>query len=159
MTRPCGACWTRAASAFPPTAEYDTNTTVIFTFEGVDYLRRDGAPLDLSQITYRRQAPFTYDNTAQTVSYVITVDRDKEYTISQDDFTWPGDQQSFHDSRYIGPWQCPLSWDWYSLRGTWTEDVHWLTWTNFHNDLPVRLKWVDRRVLRSILKIMLRDQM
>ena len=98
----------------------DLNTSVIFTFEGVDYMRADGAPLDLSQITYRGQSPVAYSNEAQTVSYLITVDGGREYTINQDSFGWSTNNYSYVS---MGPTAPFLA----------TTTAHWMMWTNFHN--------------------------
>ena len=110
---------------------YGTNTTVILTFEGMDYRQQDGATLDLSQVRFRGQSPIAYSNETQTVSYLLTVNGGQEYTINQDDFQWPADQQLYTDNQ-AGGWP-GYGW-WFS--GTWTEDMHWLTWTNFHNAVP-----------------------
>jgi hypothetical protein len=125
----------KSSIRFRAPRQYDTNTTVIFTFEGVDYRRRDGVPLDLSQISFRGQSPIAYSNEAQTVSYLITVDGGKEYTICEDDFTWPSDQQ-FYEEYWSDTYPCDGSFGSDSFGGNWTEDMHWLTWTNFHNANP-----------------------
>ena len=44
---------TLASLTFKAPRQYDPNTTVIFTFEGVDYARPEGVPLDLSQVKYQ----------------------------------------------------------------------------------------------------------
>jgi hypothetical protein len=118
--------------------QYGTNTTVIFTFEGVDYRRQQGMPLDLSQVKFRGQEPIAYSNETQTVSYLLAVDGGCEYTICQDDFTWPADQQPGH---YANSWVNPSAGPCYfyvadSFAGSWAEDMHFLSWTDFHNALP-----------------------
>ncbi len=122
--------------------QYGTNTTVIFTFEGVDYRRRDGVPLDLSQIQFRGQSPVAYSNETQTVSYLLTVDGGKEYTIIEGDFKWPADQQLHHVTQSWDEWDPCYSTG--SFAGDWTEDMHWLMWTNFHDrkvELDVNGRW------------------
>ncbi len=121
------------AIRFRAPRQYDTNTTVIFTFEGVDYKRLNGAPLDLSQVMFRGLAPFAYSNEIKTVSYMLTVDGGREYTLNQDDFAWSSSSQPGKDSEYSANTNCYAyvrsTW----LYGDWTEDMHWLSWTNFHN--------------------------
>ena len=109
------------------TLTYDTNTTVIFTFEGVDYrpfwdttTNQPLGPLDLSQVTYRGHSPYSYSNEAQTVSYLINVDGGKEYTIDQDIFQWPSGAVPQAMSCADGPFVA-------------LDTYHWLSWTNFHN--------------------------
>jgi hypothetical protein len=133
----------RGLIRFRAPRQYSTNTTVIFTFEGVDYGRADGAALDLSQIKFRGLSPVAYSNETQTVSYLITVDGGKEYTISQDDFDWPGAEQNYHYSDlYCGEWQGQC---WSSVTQT-TEQRHWLSWTNFHNAVLTLTMYVDQPV-------------
>ncbi len=110
--------------------QYDTNTKVIFTFEGVDYRRRDGAPLDLRQVKFRGQPPISYSNETQSVSYWLTVDGGQEYTISEADFEWPADQEvDYNSSQARGFFNGDPSWQ----NDTTTTNFHWLTWTDFHN--------------------------
>jgi hypothetical protein len=111
---------------------YDTNTTVILTFEGVDYAG-NGTPLDLSQVKFRGQDPIDYSNETQTVSYRLTVDGGKQYPLVQDDFKWPEFHEPGHASdSYFDPVPCPyIKSIWHA--GTWLTDQHWLQWTNFHN--------------------------
>jgi hypothetical protein len=126
--------------------QYAPNTTVIFTFEGVDYRRRDGVPLDLSQLKFCKQNPIAYDNSLRTVSYLLTVDGGGTNTISERDFQWPPDQQFHHETySYVNPDPNPCRLWTISkhFAGSWTEDMHWLSWTNFHNEPAVRIKWVD----------------
>jgi hypothetical protein len=70
-----------------------------------------------------------------TVGDVLEVDGGKEYTICQDDFAWPADQQPGHYAEsWVNPNQDPCNFylaDFFA--GSWTEDFHWLSWTNFHN--------------------------
>jgi len=75
-----------------------TNTAVLFTFEGMEYSRPNGTALDLSQVRFRGQDPLTYSNAVKRVSYLLTVDGGKEYTINQDDFQWPAFSQNNLDS-------------------------------------------------------------
>ena len=103
--------------------QYGTNTTVIFTFEGMQYQTPAGASQDLSQVQFRGQSPIAYSNEAQTVSYLLTVTGGQQYTINQDSFTWP----SF-TTNYIQ--QFPYATDFYC------DTLHNLSWTNFHNALP-----------------------
>ena len=93
--------------------------------------------LDLSQVKFRGQDPIAYSNETHTVSYLITVDGGKEFTVGQDDFTWPAAQAAGHSSASGSDEStCPWTRTWaYSI--SWTEDMHWLTWTNFHNATPV----------------------
>lgn len=81
--------------------QYDTNTTVIFTFEGMDTRCYGEGVLDLSQVKYRGQRPIAWNNEAQTASYLITVDGGKEYTINQDSFEWPTTVTNYSE-RYVG---------------------------------------------------------
>ncbi|HUI08454.1 MAG TPA: hypothetical protein VL486_15745 [Verrucomicrobiae bacterium] len=111
---------TLASLTFKAPRQYDPNTTVIFTFEGMDYARPEGVPLDLSQVKYQGQSPITWSNEIKSVSYLITVDGGRAYTISQDSFQWP----SFTTN---STW---LSSDWIGYGST---ILHRLSWTNFHN--------------------------
>ncbi|HTS18582.1 MAG TPA: hypothetical protein VMP11_13495 [Verrucomicrobiae bacterium] len=113
----------RGTLTFRPPRSYGTNTvTVIFTFEGMDYRWGGGysAPLDLSQVTYQGQSPYSYDNAAQTVSYKINVTGGQQYTINQDSFGWPGGSAAYATS--VSDWP-------FVARDTY----HYLTFTNFHN--------------------------
>jgi hypothetical protein len=113
--------------------QYDTNTTVVFTFEGANYNRPNGVPLDLSQVKFHGQNPIAYSNAAQTVSYLLTVDGGKEYALAQDDFQWPAAQQPGHYSfASNSPDPCQLV-KALSRAGDYVTDMHWLSWTNFHN--------------------------
>ena len=115
------------AITFRAPRSYDTNTTVVFTFEGVDYGRSADEPLDLSQIKYLGQNPITWSNETQTVSYLLTVDGGKEYTVNQDSFDWP--------TRTYQPAGEPFPV---------TQTDHWMIWTNFHNEkLRVQLSSSD----------------
>ncbi|MGO9243638.1 MAG: hypothetical protein ACLQDC_02570 [Verrucomicrobiia bacterium] len=108
--------------------EYGPNTTVIFTFEGVTYRQRDGVVPDLSQIQFQGQSPVSNDTSS--VSYLMTVNGGQEYAINQDSFQWPSDQQPYTEFDSGGGY-CPNT-----LAGNWTEDMHFLSWTDFHNALP-----------------------
>ena len=122
-----------ASVSFRAPRQYDTNTTVIFTFEGMDDTRPPPnalapsstlGPLDLSQVKYLGQSPFEWDNEAKTVSYVINVDGGREYTINRDSFDWPVVTTNYfvyEDGIFLGQY---------------TESVHSLQWTNFHNAHP-----------------------
>ncbi len=122
-------CLAPGHSTFAPRG-YRPNTTVILTFEGVDYRRRDGAPLDLRQVKFRGQPPISYSNETQSVSYWLTVDGGQEYTISEADFEWPADQEvDYNSSQARGFFNGDLSWQ----NDTTTTNFHWLTWTDFHN--------------------------
>jgi hypothetical protein len=120
--------------SFRAPRQYDTNTTVIFTFEGMDDTLAPQeindftpispfGPLDLSQVKYQGQNPIAWDNAAKTVSYLINVDGGREYTIDQDSFDWP------IMTNYLS------FWDGLDPRLL-TETLHCLTWTNFHNAKP-----------------------
>jgi hypothetical protein len=61
------------ANPFPAPRLYDTNTTVVFTFEGVSYALPGGVTQDLSQVTFRGQSPVAYSNEIGSVSYLTTV--------------------------------------------------------------------------------------
>lgn len=117
--------------------EYGSNTTVIFTFEGMSYRQEEGVTPDLSQVQFRGQSPIAYDNEAQTASYWLTVNGGQEYTINQDDFTWPSDSGTNSHFAYSsadgGP--CPFILQ-DSFVANWHTDMHFLSWTNFHNALP-----------------------
>ncbi|MGO9243681.1 MAG: hypothetical protein ACLPT4_05670 [Verrucomicrobiia bacterium] len=105
----------RGTLTFRPPRSYGTNTvTVIFTFEGMT------GPPDLSQVTYRGQSPYSYDNAAQTVSYKINVTGGQQYTINQDSFQWPS-RAAPQVLSYAGT---P-----FAASGSY----HWLSFTNFHN--------------------------
>ncbi len=104
----------RAPVVYPP------NTTVVLTFEGMDYARPAGVALDLSQVKYRGLGPVAWSNEVGTVSYRVVVDGGKEYTLAEEHFHWP------------------------TLTTNYVEDVgdrlsanaityHSLSWTNFHN--------------------------
>jgi hypothetical protein len=115
----------QTALTFRAPRQYGTNTTVIFTFEGMDnlYMLEDTTPLDLAQVKFRGQSPIAWSNEIRTVSYLLTVDGGREYTLSQDDFEWP-------------PWTAPII----VTGGGDTPFVviarsHSLSWTNFHNVL------------------------
>jgi hypothetical protein len=122
--------------------QYDTNTTVILTFEGVDYSRRPGTPLDLNQIKFRGQEPLAYSNEVKTVSFLLTMDGGRKYTVSQDNFEWPADQITSQPNSYFFDPRCQLR---YSDRASWqsitsTKEMHSLSWTNFHNQpLPMEV--------------------
>ena len=122
---------TLASVTFKAPRQYDTNTTVLFTFEGVDYARPAGVALDLFQVKYQGQDPIAWSNQTKTVSYLVSVDGGRVYTISQDSFRWP----SFVTNSVWGGYGCSV---YYS------DTLHHLSWTDFHNQLPVRIKWVDR---------------
>jgi hypothetical protein len=120
----------RGTLTFRAPRSYDTNTTVIFTFEGVDYrpfwdttTNQPLGPLDLSQVTYRGLRPYAYSNEAQTVSYLISVTRGKEYTINEDSFGWPSgavpQAMNCPDGSFVA-----------------LDSYHWLSWTNLHNAYP-----------------------
>jgi hypothetical protein len=113
----------RGTLTFRPPRSYGTNTvTVIFTFEGMDYRWDAGfnSPLDLSQVTYRGQSPYSHDNAANTVSYKINVTGGQQYTIDQDSFSWPGGSAASATS--VSDWPFVAQ-----------ETYHYLTFTNFHN--------------------------
>ncbi len=114
--------------------QYDANTTVISTFEGVSYALPEGGTLDLSQVQFRGQSPVSNDT--QSVSYLLTVNGGQEYTINEDDFTWPafsvpGDYA--YSSQDSDPCAFVQS---FSRAGNYLTDMHSLSWTDFHNALP-----------------------
>jgi len=114
--------WDRGVLTFQMPAQTDTNTTFQITFQGVDYMRASSTPRDLSQITYRGQAPATYSNNAQTVGYLVSLNGGAQYTLNQDSFTWPISAYStiltYSDSYVTVPFAA-------------TANAHWLQWTNF----------------------------
>ena len=116
--------------------QYGTNTTVIFTFEGVDYRRPGGISPDLSQVKFRGQDPIAYSNEAQSVSYLLTVDGGREYMLCPDDFEWP----AFSDPETVNytdtDTNCYALVRSSFLVGSYAEDMHWLSWTDFHNAKP-----------------------
>lgn len=119
----------------------DTNTTVILTFEGMEYGWPDGTPLDLSQIKFHGQTPVAYSNETGSVSYLLTVDGGKEYTLNQDDFQWPAASVPGHyASSFINDDPC-LFVKSFSRVGNYVTDMHWLQWTDFQIHKPVRIKW------------------
>jgi hypothetical protein len=119
----------RAEMTLRAPRQYGTNTTVLFTFDGVESTGpRDSQtgeliePLDLSQVKFWGQPPVAWSNETQTVTYLVSVDGGREYTINQDSFEWP----HLTSLRQLsGPYGPVLS----------TEDVHWLQVTNFHNQV------------------------
>ena len=112
---------TKASLTFRAPVQYDTNTTVILTFEGVNYTRPDGVTLDLSQVQYLGQSPVSND--ASSVSYLLTVNGGQTYTISQDSFQWPSFTTNYAELS---------SFDLFIH----SETFHSLSWTNFHNAYP-----------------------
>jgi SAM-dependent methyltransferase len=123
----------RASLTFKAPPQYGTNTTVIFTFEGMQYATPGGATQDLSQVQFRGQSPIAYSNEAQTVSYLFTVTGGQKYTINQDSFTWP----SF-TTNYVQ--QFPYATLFYS------DTLHHLSWTNFHNAVAALTIYVRQPV-------------
>jgi hypothetical protein len=118
----------RASLTFTAPQQYGTNITVIFTFEGMQYTTPAGMTQDLSQVQFRGQSPVSNDTTS--VSYLLSVTGCQSYTINQDDFQWP----SF-TTNYIQ--QYPYATEFYS------DTLHNLSWTNFHNHSPVHILWTN----------------
>jgi len=119
----------RAELTFRAPRQYGTNTSVLFTFDGVDYERpRDSQtgvfiePLALSQVRFWGQPPVAWSNETQTVTYLISVDGGREYAINQDSFEWP--QRTYLRELWGGAGPVLV-----------TEDVHWMQVTNFHNQV------------------------
>ena len=112
---------TRATLTFKAPRQYDTNTTVIFTFEGMDYQRPEGTALDLSKVKFQGRAPIAWSNEIKSVSYLITVDGGREYTLNNDSFRWP----SFETNNIV----------WNGCTTHYREILHHLSWTNFHNQV------------------------
>jgi hypothetical protein len=123
--------WKNTVSAsltFTPPRQYDTDTTVILTFEGVSYARPNGVTQDLSQVKYFGQDPVSND--ASSVSYLVTMNRNQTYTINQDSFQWP----SFPTNS--------VEYD-YGSFVYFSDTLHWLSFTNFHNHSPVHILWTN----------------
>ena len=107
---------------------YPSSTPVVLTFEGVNVnttyntTELPAPAADLTQVQYNSAYPIATDPNQGLVSYFITVDGGKEYTINQDSFTWlPYDaNQTF-----------PLT-DPYVQRAV-TIHVKTLSFTGFHN--------------------------
>jgi len=115
---------------------YDTNTTVILTFEGVSYAGSTGLYPDLAQVKFRGQDPFTYSNEVGSVSYLVTVDGGREYAIGPDDFQWPASSQpGSYAEAFTDPNACPLL-NSHWRAGNYITDYHWLSWGNSHNAKP-----------------------
>ncbi len=122
--------WDRSALTFLASPQYDTNTTVLLTFEGMDTFRGIGTPsLDLSQVTYRGQPPVAVSNAARRVSYLVNLDGNAEYTINQDSLDWPTiTYPEILSEAFEIPFVSVLN-------------AHWLQWTNFSGKLPLRIIW------------------
>jgi len=104
---------------------------VVFTFEGMQYGRPEGATQDLSQIQFifngKTNTPVAVSNEIQSVSYLISVDGAKEYTLTTNSFLWPTISTNWVDV-YVDPY------DPFDDYTAWcTNTYHTLTWTNFHN--------------------------
>jgi hypothetical protein len=121
--------WDWGVVSFLASPQYDTNTPVLFTFQGMNYMRATGAPLDLSQVSWRGLSPATWSNDAQTVSYVVSLTRNQQYTLNQDSFDWP---YSSYGTILSDGGGVPFSA---------TFKAHWMQWTNFYGKYPVRIIW------------------
>jgi len=153
-TNPCNYEWHTTEEAylerhrddgwlqFVAPRHYGTNQHVVLTFEGTDYRRCEGKPLDLSKVKFRGQDPVAYSNEVGSVSYEFTVHGGREYTIGADNFEWPSDYEGNHYAEAHANTQPCVVFKASSLVGTWTEEMHWLSWTNFHN-LSVRIVKTD----------------
>ena len=111
--------------AFTAPAQYGTNTTVLFSFEGMTYTRPTGVPLDLSKVKYRGLSPVAWSNEVGTVSYLLTMDRGRTHTITPDSLRWPSFTTNYVEhvgQAHGGPCNILNS-----------DTTHTLSWTNFHN--------------------------
>ena len=114
-----------------------TNTAVVFTFTNMVYATFGNAASDLAAVKFifggATSTPVAFDNTARTVSYLITVDGGKEYSISQTNFDWPAFQQVFQPptNYWCGFFDGECGWS----ASTTTQQVHYLSFAGFHNDL------------------------
>ncbi|MGD0061450.1 MAG: hypothetical protein ABSD58_18735, partial [Verrucomicrobiia bacterium] len=129
---------TQASLTFRPPAQYTNDTTVILTFEGVNYTHPQNVVQDLSQIKYLGQSPVSND--ASSVSYLITVNNSQTYTINQDSFQWP----SFTTNSVERDYCCYYGYEPDSSTTVFiTDTMHSLSWTNFHNHSPVHILWTN----------------
>lgn len=120
--------WDRGVVSFLSSSQYGTNTPVLFTFEGMNYMQGGGAALDLSQVTWRGYSPAAWSNDAQTVSYLVSLTPNQQYTLNQDSFSWPSSTYGTVMSDAGVPFAA-------------TVNAHWLQWTNFYGKYPVRIIW------------------
>jgi hypothetical protein len=127
--------WDRGALTFQIPAQTDTNNMFQITFQGADYMRASSAPRDLSQITYRGLRPVTYSNDAQTVSYLVNLNPNAQYTLNQDSFNWPANVYP-EIANGLGS----TGYTYYGVPFATTVNAHWMQWTNFVIDkLTVQL--------------------
>lgn len=71
---------------------YSPNTPVIFTFFNVGYTT--AGAVDLSQVTFQGNAPIAWDNTNDTVSYLLSMSPGDGVTIGSGSFAWPAGYSS-----------------------------------------------------------------
>jgi len=128
---------------FQAAAQSPTNATVVLTFEGVNYAVPNNVAMDLSQVQFRGQSPVSNDS--QSVSYLMTTSPGQQYTINQDDFTWPSfSPATNYTHTYNDTYDtCPILKS-YAWAGNYLTDLHWLNWTGFTNHSPVHILWTNR---------------
>ncbi len=107
---------------FVAPADYPPGTPVIFTFDGVDYARDTGVPLDLSHVTFLGQEPIAYSGSS--VSYLTTMSGGESYTLDCGSFGWPGGY-SKTSTIAVDP---SIN---YTL--TWIESANWFKFDSFGN--------------------------
>ena len=115
---------------------YDANTAVIFSFEGVDYARAPGVPLDLTRVKYEGNDPVVTNNVTGQVGYLITVNGGDFYTIDASSFDWPPGYSvtsATNNCNNCPPYQGTASI--YTI-----TDADWLSFGGFHNsEIEVRI--------------------
>jgi hypothetical protein len=127
---------------FQPALQTPTNTTEVLTFQGVNYAVPNNVNMDLSQVQFRGQSPVSNDS--QSVSYLMTVSPNQQYTLNQDDFTWPSfSPATNYTHTYNDTFDtCPILKS-YAWAGNYLTDLHSLSWTGFTNHSPVHILWTN----------------
>jgi hypothetical protein len=139
LTRERDTGWVTFRAPWQPA----TNTTVVLTFQGLSYATPNNATPDLSQVLFRGQSPVSNDS--ESASYLMTVSSGQQYTINQDDFTWPSaeSQPGNYATTFNDTWDiCPILKS-FAQSGNYLTDYHWLTWTAFTNHSPVHILWTN----------------
>ena len=84
-----GQITVKAPSSFP------TNGVAVFAFDEVDYSRKSGVSLDLSQVTFQGHIPLVSNG----ASYLVTFGAGQSFSIDGSSFGWPGGYSNMSTGR------------------------------------------------------------